>query len=169
MDSARHLADTLKGVLHRLFDIVRFAYSNLPLMRSISAPREFQLIHLLHHSVAVRCARHLTAHTIDEEKMPLPVLADEVWGSVADLHGVRDPLTGAPKLRANSQQGRQRVSLVPARGEILVVVRPPEFPCTQRAFHGLERQENVLVQWGEQSVRSTPEIGDEEELGSQRA
>src|SRR5699024_2542169 len=78
-------------------------------------------------------------------------------------------LTGAPKLRANSQQGRQRVSLVPARGEILVVVRPPEFPCTQRALDGLEREENILVQWGEQSVRGTPKIGNEEELGSQRA
>src|SRR5699024_11626692 len=148
MDSARHLADTLQSVLHRVVNIVRVADSNFPLMRGISTPREFQLLHLLHHRVAVRCARHLTAHTVAEEEVALPVLADEVWGSVADLHGVRDPLAGAPKLGADSQQGRECVRLVPARGEILVVVRPPEFPCKQRAFYRLELYVNVLVQWG---------------------
>ena len=106
MDSARHLADTLKGVLHGVFNIIRIAYSNFPLMRGVSAPREFQFLHLLHHRVAVRCARHLPADTVAEEKVALAVFSDEVWGSVADLHGVRDPLTGAPKLRANREQGR---------------------------------------------------------------
>src|SRR5699024_10797507 len=104
MDSARHLADTLKGVLHRVFDVVRVADSNFPLMRGISTPREFQFLDLLHHRVAVRCARHLTAHTVAEEEVALAVLADEVGCGVADLHGVRDPLTGAPKLSADSQQ-----------------------------------------------------------------
>src|SRR5699024_8612609 len=104
MDSARHLADTLQSVLHRVLNIVRVTYSNFPLMRGISTPREFQLLHLLHHRVAVRCARHLTAHTIAEEKVALPVFSDEVRGSVADMHGVRDPLAGATKLRADSQQ-----------------------------------------------------------------
>src|SRR5699024_1960751 len=104
MDSARHLADTLKGVLHRVFNVVRVADSNFPLMRGVSTPREFQLLHLLHHRVAVRRARHLTTDTVTQEKVPLPVLADEVWGSVPNLHGVRDPLAGAPKLRADSQQ-----------------------------------------------------------------
>src|SRR5699024_6436722 len=128
MDSARHLADTLTGVLHGRFNVVRVADSNFPLMRGISAPREFQLLDLLHHRVAVRCARHLTTNTVAEEKVALPVFADEVWGSVADLHGVRDPLAGAPKLGANRQQGRECVSLVPARGEILIVVRPSQLP-----------------------------------------
>src|SRR5699024_3676749 len=104
MDSARHLADTLQSVLHRVLNIIRVADSNFPLMRGISTPREFQFLDLLHHRVAVRCARHLTTNTVAEEEMALPVFSDEVWGSVADLHGVRDPLAGAPKLSANSQQ-----------------------------------------------------------------
>ena len=128
MDSARYLADTLKGVLHRVLDIIRVTDSNFPLVRGVSTPREFQLLHLLHHRVAVRRARHLTAHTITEEKVALSVFSDEVRGSVTDLHGVRDPLPCAPKLRADSQQTRQRVRLIPARSEVLVVVRPAQLP-----------------------------------------
>src|SRR5699024_12017304 len=102
IDSASNLAHTIQIVLHRVFNIIRVAYSNFPLMRGVGTPREFQFLHLLHHRVAVRCARHLTAHTVTKEKVALPVFADEIWGSVADLHGVRDALPGAPTLGANS-------------------------------------------------------------------